>query len=133
MAVADINPEVMAMVERELTAAPDASTSGLFEKAQQVDPGMKELSVRQFHARYPLQVKRRRSLAAGGGRRKKRSSRKGSGRRGRAKAAPSSALHGVLLEFAHAVSAANDQGPTAMIEFVTQLDEWAAKVEKARD
>jgi len=123
----------MEMVEKALTAAPETSTSDLFEKAKDVDPGMKELSVRQFHARYPLQVKRRRSLAAGGGRRKKRS-RRARGRKGADRGgAATSAVHGVLLQFAHAVSAANDRGPTAMIEFVSNLDEWVAMVEKARD
>ena len=121
------------MVERALADAPDTTTSELFEKAKTLDPSMKELSVRQFHARYPLQVKRRKSLAEGGGRRRKQVRKRRTGRVGRRPKASAPALNAVLLQFAHAVSAANDRGPTAMIEFVANLDEWAARVEKARD
>lgn len=121
------------MVERELAATPDTSTSDLFEKAKAVDPGMKELSIRQFHARYPLQVKRRKSLAEGGGRRRKKSRRRTSGRSRGGNGSTTPALHKVLLEFAQAVSEANDRGPTAMIEFLSDLDSWATRVETAQD
>ena len=130
--MATTNPQVMAMVERELAAAPDTSTSDLFDKAQAMNPAMKELSIRQFHARYPLQVKRLKSLAEGGGRRRKKRARKRATASGARSAGSSRVLQGVLLQFARAVSEANDRGPTAMLEFVANLDEWVAKVERAR-
>jgi hypothetical protein len=139
--LADVNEKVMTMVEKELARAPETSTTDLHELAKKVDPAMNDLSVRQFHARYPLQVKRKKSLAKGGGRRKKSTSdekkKRGGGRgrifRGRpAPAARSSEVHAVLIEFAKEVSAANDRGPTAMLDVISNLDGWAARIEKAR-
>lgn len=150
--MAEVNEKVMEMVRKELEASPDASTTELHEKAKKVDPAMKELSIRQFHARYPLQIKRKKSLAKGGGRRKKTTKKKrrsrtsdsgsnsgsGSGS-SRGKQQPASTgsssrseTHMVLLEFAKEVSAANDRGPTAMLDVISNLDGWVARVENAR-
>jgi hypothetical protein len=139
--VADVNEKVMTMVEKEIARAPGTSTTELHELAKKVDPTMKDLSVRQFHARYPLQVKRKKSLGKGGGRRKKSGSgdtKKRRGLRGRAlggrsgAATRSSEVHAVLIEFAKEVSAANDRGPTAMLDVISNLDGWVARIEKAR-
>lgn len=56
--MADTNPRVMEMVERELKKNPDISNADLLDKAKKIDPKLGELSARQFNARYPLQVKR---------------------------------------------------------------------------
>lgn len=138
--MAEVNEKVMEMVRKELEASPDASTTELHEKAKTVDPAMKDLSIRQFHARYPLQVKRKKSLAEGGGRRTKtRRSRKSSsgssrGKRGGASGGTTSTneIHTVLVEFAKEVSSANDRGPTAMLDVISNLDGWVARIEKAR-
>jgi hypothetical protein len=69
--MADTNERVMAMVQEELGRNPNASVTELQEKAQKIDPSMGDLTTRQFHARYPLQVKRAKAMkegAAGGGR-----------------------------------------------------------------
>jgi hypothetical protein len=55
---------VMQFVEAELERNPDVATSDLFEKAKKVDSGLGKLSLRQFNARFPLQIKRKKSLAA---------------------------------------------------------------------
>lgn len=55
---------VMQFVEAELERNPDIATSDLFEKAKKVDSGLGKLSLRQFNARFPLQIKRRKSLAS---------------------------------------------------------------------
>lgn len=71
--MADTNERVMAMVQEELAKNPSASASDLQEKATKIDASMGELTTRQFHARYPLQVKRAKAIAAGrpaGGRKK---------------------------------------------------------------
>lgn len=75
--------KVMSMVEKELAENPDASVDELYEKAKKVDKSVAELTKRQFHARYPLQVKRRKSRSKP--RRKKKSTATGS-RRGSSKA-----------------------------------------------
>lgn len=54
---------VMDMVRKELEKNPDASNEALFEKAKKLDSSVSNLTVRQFHARYPLQVKRLKALA----------------------------------------------------------------------
>jgi hypothetical protein len=63
--VADRNEKVMDLVARELEEDSSASLEHLYDQAKSVDPSIGELSLRQFHARYPLQVKRRKSRAAG--------------------------------------------------------------------
>lgn len=57
--MATVDDRVMKMVEEELSKSPKASSFDLFQKAKSVIPALEELTLRQFHARYPLQVKRR--------------------------------------------------------------------------
>lgn len=59
--MAERNAQVMDLVTRELERDPEISVEALFEKARAVDPAIGELSLRQFHARYPLPIKRRKS------------------------------------------------------------------------
>jgi hypothetical protein len=56
--MAETNARIMEMVRREIQKNPSVSSEELFEKAKKVDRGIGDLNVRQFHARYPLQVKR---------------------------------------------------------------------------
>ncbi len=55
---------VMEFVERTLEVDPNVSNADLFAGAREIDPSVAELSARQFHARYPLQVKARLARAA---------------------------------------------------------------------
>ncbi len=57
--MAKVDDRVMKMVAEELSKSPKASSSDLFQKVKSVIPTIEELTLRQFHARYPLQVKRR--------------------------------------------------------------------------
>ncbi|CAN5410333.1 hypothetical protein BH24GEM3_BH24GEM3_16480 [soil metagenome] len=66
------NDEVMEMVRQRLQEKPDVELRELYESAQRIDPEVANLSTRQFYARYPLQIKRRRpgtggASGAGGG------------------------------------------------------------------
>lgn len=61
MAKAETDEKVMAMVEEELKKNPDISVNDLQAKAQKINKGVSSLTSRQFHARYPLQVKRRKT------------------------------------------------------------------------
>ena len=56
---------VMEFVERTLEANPGISNADLFARAREIDPSVADLSARQFHAKYPLQVKARLARAAG--------------------------------------------------------------------
>lgn len=62
--MADVDLKVMEMVEKALEKEPDVGSSDLFDRVKEKHPGVADLSVRQFHARYPLQVKRRKAAAA---------------------------------------------------------------------
>ena len=62
MAVTDT--EVMGWVEEQLQGNPEVTVDELFEGAKILNPDVAELNKRQFHARYPLQVKRRARRAA---------------------------------------------------------------------
>ena len=55
---------VMEYVERTLEANPGISNADLFAGAREIDASVAELTARQFHAKYPLQVKARRARAA---------------------------------------------------------------------
>ena len=57
--------KIMAMVEAELKRNPRISVDDLLEKAKAISSAVARLSKRQFHARYPLQVKRRRKALSG--------------------------------------------------------------------
>lgn len=75
--MAKTEEKVMKFVERELEKNPGIETSDLFEQAKKVDGSVASLSLRQFNARYPLQLKRRKTIAsAPASRRRKAASRK---------------------------------------------------------
>lgn len=58
------NPEkVMEFVKQQLASNPEILTSELHERAKTLDPGVEQLSLRQFNARFPLQVKRKQTQA----------------------------------------------------------------------
>lgn len=131
--MAEIKDDVMAMVRSELEKDPDAENRDLFEKAKGIDDSIGDLTLRQFHARYPLQVKRQKAQKAGG--RKKKAKRTRGGR----KAAKGSGGSGVdrerirrtLLDFAKDVSAAS--GKADMIDLITNVDRYVDEVVKALD
>jgi hypothetical protein len=62
--VAERNEKVMEMVVKELDKDPSVGLESLYRRAKEIDSSISELSLRQFHARYPLQVKRSRTRGA---------------------------------------------------------------------
>lgn len=134
--MADVNDKVMEMVRKELKENPDAENKELYAKAKKVDGSIEELSLRQFHARYPLQVKRQLAQNRGGkkgGRKKKSRKKSRSGGRGgdSASGADRDAIRGTLLQFAKDVSSA--EGKAEMIDLLTSVDEYVDEVVKALD
>lgn len=133
--VADTD-KVMAYVERELAKDPGVSNETLFEGARKINRAVGKLSPRQFHAKYPLQVKRR---AKNAGKSTERASRKGrarrpgSTRRKSAAVAPDSAgaddVRRVLMMFAKDLTGATSQVET--IEVLSNLDKYVADILKA--
>jgi hypothetical protein len=72
--MAATNERVMEMVRKEIEKNPEVSSQELFERAKKMDSGIGRLSVRQFHASYPLQIKRKMKGARRGGRGRPRAS-----------------------------------------------------------
>lgn len=134
--MAKTDPKVMQIVEQELAKNPEVSVEDLFAKAKGIAPGVARMTRRQFHARYPLQVKRR----AGAGKRKK------SGKGGKKAAATKSgrgpgrpravsdggrdAVRQVFLRFAQDVSSADT--PSTLIKLILNVDKYVDEAMKAK-
>jgi hypothetical protein len=118
--------KVMEFVEKELSANPKQATSALFEKAKKVDSGLGKLSLRQFNARYPLQVKRKKSLAASGGARRRT---RGAGKGRRGAAARHQSMREVFLGFASDLAAAEERKD--LVKLLARVDDYVAEALKA--
>lgn len=129
--MAKTEDKVMALVEDEIRRNPDIETSTLYEKAKSSIPSVGKLSLRQFNARYPLQIKRRMAMsdtskspkpsASRGGRRKARAQRAAGGDR--------DAVRQVLLRFAADLSAADDRSD--VVRVLAGIDGYVDDVVKA--
>ncbi|HEX6940467.1 MAG TPA: hypothetical protein VF158_13715 [Longimicrobiales bacterium] len=119
----DVNPKVMSMVEEELKSDPKIPPAELKKKAEKIDKGIAKLNIRQFNARYPLQVKRRMAPAR---------PRAAAPRRRRAKTAAGpdrNAIRGVLLDFARAIAAA--EGKADVVDVIGGVDKYVDRVVQA--
>lgn len=126
--MADIDPKVLDAVEAALKKNPDASVDELFEIARKIDrEAVAGLSKRQFHARYPLQVKRKMAPT------KKRSSgKRKAATRKRAAAANGSVrdtVRGSFLRFASDLAAA--EARKDVVRVVANVDRYVDEVLKA--
>jgi hypothetical protein len=119
--------KVMQFVEKELEKNPELPTAELFEKAKKVDTGVAGLSLRQFNARFPLQVKRRKSAAAPARRRKARAKPRAGARRGTE--GKREAVRAALLKFAADLSGAEERKD--LVRVLSQVDTYVDQVMKA--
>ncbi|TVP57429.1 MAG: hypothetical protein EA351_05870 [Gemmatimonadales bacterium] len=108
--------KVMEFVKSELKKNPSASTTELFEKAKKVDSGVNQLSLRQFNARFPLQIKRKESLAKGGGRRRTSRRTRRSSRERREN------MRDLLMRFASDLSAAEERKD--LVQILAKVDDY---------
>lgn len=106
--MAEANGKVMDYVRGELQRNPGAKTEDLFTAAKKLDKSVGTLSIRQFHARYPLQVKRQAAAL-----RPRR-------RRPRRKEVDRGAIKAELLSFARAVMAA--EGRAGVVDVIGSVD-----------
>ena len=122
--------KVMQFVEEQLKKEPGLSSRELYERAKKVYRSVGKLSVRQFHAMYPLVVKRR--LAA------KKPPRRPKAKKARAAKTRTQiteskvdreAVRKVLLQFAKDLATA--KGQVGTIEVLTGLDAYVDKIVKA--
>ncbi len=136
MAAAKKKPHerVMEFVERELKKDPKIGSADLLKKARKVSRSVYGMSVRQFHAKYPLQVKRRlapkKSRKAQARKPRKTAAKKPAHRR-TTKAPPANrdAIRAILLGFAKDLAAAESQAAT--IDVLVNLDKYVDRVVKA--
>lgn len=112
---ADRNPDVMELVQERLQDDRDYSTKELKTAAEEIDEDIEELSLRQFNARYPLQV--RRQMAADGTETGDTTTAEGSLR---------PAVRQALLDFARDVAGAGNRA--RVVDVVTSVDEYVDRV-----
>lgn len=122
--MSDVDQEVLAAVEAALAQDANASVDELFEVAKGVNRSVSTLTKRQFHARYPLQIKRK--LAP-----RRRGRAKQPSRRGRQASANSmrDAVRATLLKFASDLAAADDR--KSLVHVVANVDRYVGDVLKA--
>ena len=128
--MAQTDEKVMKMVEQELAKNPDASVDELFDKAKGMNKGIARMTRRQFHARYPLQVKRRKGAGKRGKKGRKggrkaaavKGARRGPGRPRGARGDRREAVRGVFLRFAQDVAAADT--PAALVKLILNVDRY---------
>lgn len=130
--MAEVKDKVMDMVRKELEKNPDAENKELYEKATKVDGSIADLTLRQFHARYPLQVKRQKAQKSGGGGRKKTTSSSRGKKSGKGPAVDRDKVRAALLQFAKDVSSAEGQAST-LIDVLENVDDYVDQVVKAVD
>lgn len=119
--MADIDEKVLGAVEEALEKNPQATVDELFALAISVNPAVASLSKRQFHARYPLQIKRKMAPARP---RKPRSRGRGKGAgRPRATTPPArDAVRATLLRFASDLTAA--EARKDLVKVVAGVDRY---------
>lgn len=125
--MAEVDGKVLEAVEQALQENPKATVDELFEVARKVNSAVTSLTKRQFHARYPLQVKRK--LAPSKPRKPRRA--KSRGRKSRS-AAPEGALReavrATFLKFASDLSGA--EARKDLVRVVAGVDRYVDEVLK---
>lgn len=123
--MADIDEKVLGAVEEALRKNPQATVDELFALAVSVNGEVASLSKRQFHARYPLQVKRKMAPAKP----RKRPSRgpgRGAGRPRAANPPARDAVRATLLRFASDLTAA--EARTDLVKVVAGVDRYVDEI-----
>ena len=119
--------KIMQLVQRELKKNPKAPSKELYEKAKKASRSVSRMSLRQFHAKYPLQVKRK--LAPKKPRKPRTQKRAATPRRAPVPEAKRQAVRAILLGFAKDLAVAEGQADT--IELVRNLDKYVDQIVKA--
>ena len=125
--MSDVDVKVLAAVEAALKKSPKASVDELFEVAKGVNRSVSALTKRQFHARYPLQIKRKLSPPRP---RRAKKAKQGSrrGRHGRNDSVRD-AVRATFLRFASDLAAADARKD--LVHVVAGVDRYVAEVLKA--
>jgi len=109
---------VMERVRARIERDPNVTNQELYEMAVEIDPSIEELTLRQFHARFPLQVKRQRAAAdelarlQGGAPPREEIDREG--------------VRRALVRFARDLTAAS--GTPRMVDLLTEVDSYVDEI-----
>ncbi len=120
--------KVMDFVEKQLKRDPKATSAKLFEGAKKIDKKIGKLSLRQFHAKYPLQVKRRRNKGKKAAPKRAGRAPTRKSRAPRRAAGGQDAVRRVMFRFAKDISAADKTGT---IDILANIDRYVSDVIKA--
>ncbi len=133
----EINEKAMKFVEDTLKKNPKIQLDELFARTKKVSSAIGRLSKRQFNARYPLQVKRRKALAVRG---RSKGRKKAAAPRGRPprkhltqSSVPRDRVRQVFYQFARDIAAAEERKDLVKVlagvdHYVDQAIKGAAKV-----
>ena len=124
---------VMEFVVRTLEANPGITNADLFAGAREIDPSVAQLSARQFHAKYPLQVKARLARAAAETPSEPEAppaeETTAAADASSAGAGDPGAVRRLLFDLAKELASAGSQAET--IEVMARLDDYVAEIMKA--
>jgi len=129
--MAQTDPKVMAFVENALKKNPKIGVQELFDGARKVSSPIGKLTRRQFHARYPLQVKRRKTQGATSRKRGRKPAAKPTPtRRRKAPEGQRDAVRQAFLQFATDMAAADDRKD--LVKVLAGVDRYVDLVIKAK-
>lgn len=121
--------KIMGLVRKELDRNPNVEVRDLFEKVKKKEPSAEELTLRQFNARYPLQIKRRQSMGGGGGGARGKGQQTTRRRRSRRADPNRDAVRDTFLRFASELTAAEERRD--VVEVLSKVDQYVDEVVKA--
>jgi hypothetical protein len=129
--MAKTEAEIMQFVEGELSREPGVQTTELFQRVKKFEPELGALSLRQFNARFPLQIKRRQLMSSPGRPRKARARTGTAARTGSRKASQDrrDALREIFLRFATDLAGAEERKD--VVRVLAQVDQYVDESLKA--
>ena len=119
--------KVMALVEKELEKNPDATVTELYERAKTAHPSVGQLTHRQFNARYPLQVKRKKSQKTRKRKSRRRSTR--TSKSGEINGMQREKIRAAFLDFATDLTSAEQR--SELVSVLAGVDKYVDQVVKA--
>lgn len=130
----EVDEKVMSFVEGVLKKNPDIALEELYEAAKKFKRSVGSLSRRQFNARYPLQVKRRRALAERGKTPRRKSASTPSPRKPRKPrktvpavlTSPRDSVRRIFLQFATDIAAAEERKD--LVKVLANVDQYVDDV-----
>lgn len=118
--------EILEMVREQLRRSNPPGTEALYGRAARIDDGVKELSLRQFNARFPLRVRREMARAETAEEEEATPETAGD----EAHETDREAIRSVLLEFARAV-AETPRGPAFVDLISSDVQTYVERIEDA--